>query len=422
MTTLPPVPHYEWTFRRVVWATIVLASVGLGFWLLYRFHQVILILFVAIVIGTVLRPAVKELHRIGLPQKVGVILIYLLLLTFFVGFVLLLLPLIAEQSATISAAVPGYYQNLHSWLMDHSGPLFASLNEVLPSTLAWPDPVQQTGQQLLDSAGQVLGYLALAVNGIFTTGAILLLAFYWTLDGPRLIKSMLLSAPMSQRESIRDLVTAMETKVGAYIAGEGILMLAVGGMALIAYQLIGLPYVLVLAFAAGLMEAVPIIGPLLGAIPAVLVALTLGPDKLIWVIVVTVLIQQLENSFLVPRIMRKAVGVNPFVTLLALFAFSSLMGVAGALLAIPMAAIIQLLINRFIFYPSSTEVSAALGRNYASQLRYEAQELVQDLRNEARRSKEGSDQRVNQQDQIMDEIEAITADLDMLLSLDARLE
>jgi predicted PurR-regulated permease PerM len=223
-------------------------------------------------------------------------------------------------------------------------------------------------------------------------------------------------APVGRREGIRELVSAMEEKVGAYIAGQGILMLAVGSMALAAYSLIGLPYVLVLALVAGVMEAVPIVGPLLGAIPAVLVALTLGPDKLIWVIVATVIIQQLENSILVPRIMRRAVGVNPFVTLLALFAFGSLLGVAGAIMAIPMAAVIQILLNRFVFNAGATETAASTGRSYDSRLRYEAQALAQDLRNQTRLSQEGTDEGVREKERLMDEIEAIAADLDQLLS------
>jgi predicted PurR-regulated permease PerM len=291
-----------------------------------------------------------------------------------------------------------------------------SLSSILPTTLSWPDPVRHTGQELLDSAGQVLGYVAQAANGLFTAVAILLLAFYWTLDGPRLIRSALLLAPTGRREGIRELVSAMEEKVGAYIAGQGILMLAVGSMALAAYSLIGLPYVLVLALVAGVMEAIPIIGPMLGAIPAVLVALTLGPDKLIWVIVATVIIQQLENSILVPRIMRRAVGVNPFVTLLALFAFGSLLGVAGAIMAIPMAAVIQILLNRFVFNAGATETAASTGRSYDSRLRYEAQALAQDLRNQTRLSQEGTDEGVREKERLMDEIEAIAADLDRLLS------
>jgi len=158
------------------------------------------------------------------------------------------------------------------------------------------------------------------------------------------------------------------------------------------------------------------IGPLLGAIPAGLVALSIAPDKLIWVIVATVIIQQLENSLLVPRVMSRAVGVNPFVTLLALFAFSSLFGLAGALMAIPMAAMIQLALNHFVFQTATVEMEVSEGRDYASRLRYEAQDLIQDLRKQARLKKRGSDLTVKQLEQVMDEIETIATNLDALLA------
>jgi hypothetical protein len=129
-----------------------------------------------------------------------------------------------------------------------------------------------------------------------------------------------------------------------------------------------------------------------------------------------VVIQQLENNLLVPRVMRKAVGVNPFVSLLALFAFSSLLGLAGALMAIPMAALIQILFDRFVFGPTAIEPEVSTGRDYASRLRYEAQDLAQDLRRQARLKKGGSDLRIKQTDHVLDEIEAITTDLDSLLA------
>ena len=114
--------------------------------------------------------------------------------------------------------------------------------------------------------------------------------------------------------------------------------------------------------------------------------------------------------------MRKAVGVNPFVSLLAVFAFGSLFGIAGVLMAIPMTAIIQLLLNRFVFRPEAAEPEVSAGRDRASRLRYEAQDLARDLRKQARLTKGGSDLRIKQTDQIMDEIEAITTDLDSLLA------
>jgi predicted PurR-regulated permease PerM len=407
---------YNWTFRRVVWATLVLLSVILGFWLLYRFNQVIFTLFIAIVIGTVIRPAVAWLHRRGLPQTVGVILVYLLLLLLLIGFLLLLFPLLSEQGTTIATAMPVYYQNLRQWVVSHPNQFLASLSEFLPAALPKLSPVQQTEQELMASAGQVAGYVTLLAKGVFTAIIILALAFYWTLDGPRIIQSFLLVIPQTQRETIGELIVAMESKVGFYIVGQAILCTVIGIMALIAYLLIGLPNALVLALIAGVLEAVPMIGPLLGAVPAALVALSIAPGKLIWVIIATVVIQQVENSLLVPRIMKKAVGVNPFVTLLALFAFSTLFGLAGALMAIPMAAMIQLALNHFVFKQATVEMEVSEGRDSASRLRYEAQDLAQDLRKQARLKKRGSDQTIGQVEQVMDEIETITTSLDALLA------
>jgi ABC-type lipoprotein release transport system permease subunit len=114
--------------------------------------------------------------------------------------------------------------------------------------------------------------------------------------------------------------------------------------------------------------------------------------------------------------MSKAVGVNPFVTLLAFFTFSTLFGVTGALMAIPMAAIIQLLLNHFIFDLESINAEASPGRDHASLLRYMAHDLAQDLRKQARLNKSGSDANVRDIDHVMDEIETITTNLDVLLA------
>ncbi len=379
-----PPQMYQWTFRRVMGATLVLVFVALGFYLLYRFNNVVFILFIAIVMGTVIRPAVTWLHRRGLPRIAGVILVYLLLLALIISFILLLFPLIVEQGTTIAAEVPGYYQSMRAAMVNNSNQLIVRLSEFLPATLPGLVPITQTVQQMLASAVQALSYAASAAKAIFILTAILLLAFHWALDGPRTIQSLVQLIPKEHRESSRELITSMEIKVGFYIAGQGFLCLVIGVMALVAYVLIGLPNFLVLALFAGVMEAVPMIGPLLGAIPAALIALSIAPSKLIWVIVATIVIQQIENSLLVPRVMHKAVGINPFVSLLSLFAFSSLFGIAGALMAIPMAAIIQLLLDRFVFHPATIEAEISTGRDYASRLRYEAQDLAQDLRRQTR--------------------------------------
>ena len=399
-----------------MWTTFVFVLVLFSFYLLYRFYEVVFILFIAIILGTVIRPVVTWLNRRGLPRVAGVIVVYFILLAVLISFVLLLFPLIVEQGTTIAAAVPGYYQNLREWMVNNPIQLLDRLGEFLPLTLPGLTPTQQTGQQVLVFAGQAMGIIASTANAIFISTAMLLLVFHWTLDGPRIIHSLLLLVPREQRDGIAELIAAMSTKVGYYIAGQGVLCLVIGILALVAYLLIGLPNALVLALIAGVLEAVPLVGPLLGAIPAGAIALSLSPIKLVWLIVATIVIQQLENIILVPRVMRKAVGVNPFVSLLAIFSFSSLFGIAGALMAIPIAAIIQLLLNRFIFHPAAMEPETSPERDLTSRLRYEAQDLAQDLRKQARLNKDGSDLQIKQIDHVMDEIEAITTDLDALLA------
>ncbi len=258
MALLPPSQSYQWTFRRVMGATLVLGFVAFGFWLLYRFNQVVFILFIAIVMGTVIRPAVTWLYRRGLPRIAGVILIYLIVFALLIGFVLLLFPLLVEQGTTIAASVPGYYQSLRDWMVNYPNQTIIRLSEFLPLTLPSLQPLEQTAQQMLATAGQALDYVSLVAKAIFIAIVILLLAFHWTLDGPRIIQSMLPLVSKDQREVISELITAMETKISSYLAGQGILCLIIGSMALVAYLLIGLPNALVLALVAGVLEAVPI--------------------------------------------------------------------------------------------------------------------------------------------------------------------
>jgi len=410
MVTLP----YNWTFRRVVWATLVLVSVALSFWLILNYYRIFFILFIAIIMGTVIRPIVLWLYERGMPRIAGIILVYLLLFAAVIGFVLLLFPLISQQGGVIASAVPGYYQSLRDWLANTPNPLLGRLVQYLPASL--PGLGQPLMLNAEDSAGQAVAYVTWVARMIFLAIVILVLGFYWTLDGPRAIQSMLLLFPQERREGIRELIASMETKVSLYVVGQAILCAVIGIMAMIAYLIIGLPNAMVLALMAGVLEAVPMLGPLLGAVPASIIAFSLSPAKLAWVIIASIIIQETENALLVPRVMDKTVGVNPFVSLLAFFAFSSLFGIPGALLAIPLAAIIQLLLDRFVFHPDESEVDVSDGRDYASRLRYETQELAQDIRKQARLANDAPPEGIKQTDQIMDEIEAIATDLDSLLA------
>jgi predicted PurR-regulated permease PerM len=414
-TTSSPLPR--WTFGRVVWATLVFSFVVFCFYLVYRFYNIVFILFVAVILGTIIRPIANWLSQRGISRMASVILVYLALLLVIAGIFWLLFPLLSKQITSVVADLPGYYQTLRTSLLESPNPAFERIGAILPSGLPkFLSVAQPEDQAVLSSVELAFQYVTIAARVIFSTIIILALTLYWTLDGPRIIRSMLFLLPQERRESTADLISAMEASIGYFIIGQGLLCLSIGVMALVAYMLIGLPNAFVLAIAAGLLEAVPMVGPALGAVPASLVALSIGVDKFIWVVIASVIIQQTENIFLVPRIMRRTVGVNPFVTLLAIFAFSSLFGIAGALMAIPLAAIIQLLLNHFVFQPATIELDVSEGRDFSSRLRYEAQDFIQDLRKQARNRKKGSDEKIVQIEHVMDEIETITENLDSLLA------
>ena len=369
-----------WTTSQVVLATVFVVCVFLTFWLLYRMRIVLFLFFVAIVIGTAIRPTVEWLHRRGVPRAAGIIIIYILIAGLLTGFFAMVLPLLAEQVTEISRTLPDYYSAFRSGLINSDNRLLQNLGWRFPSQLSLlgsRDP--GTEAEVIDQVAQTLFYTNLVIRGLLSALAVFLLAYYWTQEGNLVLRAMLQVFPQQRRKKVREFVQLAESKIGGYVRGQGLLCIAIGLAAFIAYLLIGLPYTLVLAIFAGVMEMVPIFGPALGAIPAFLVALTVDPTKALWVIVATVIMQLLENAVLVPRIMRNSMGVNPIIVLLSLIAFSSVFGFAGALLALPLAAIIQLLVSRVVLTAAETAGQTEEREMRIQSLIDESQQLMQTI-------------------------------------------
>jgi len=406
-------PTSVWSPRTIIAATLAVVLVAAGFWLLIRFHLVFFSLFEAIVFSTAITPIVNWLQRKGLPKPVGLAVVILTGLILVGGFIVLFAPLIAEQGTNIANILTNYYQDLRMALLNSPSILVQRLARQLPPAVFTELVPSIDGEDVLDRVAQALRYSGAIARGAFTTIAVFLLTIFWTMDREKIIRSILLVVPIDRRDFVREFWGEMEAKVGAYIRGLAFLSLFVGALALAAYLIIGLPYALLLAIIAGIMEAVPLVGPVLGAVPAVFIALALDPSKVLWVIVASVVIQAIENNLLVPRVMDRAVGVSAVVALLAFAGFSTLFGLAGALLAIPLAAVIQLLFARFVMEPGTAAPQQPEGRDYVSMLRYEAQELIQDVRKQVRENPHLAD---DTSDQIEDAVEAIVNDLDSILA------
>ena len=365
----------QWTTKQVILATLFVVCVFISFWLLYRFRTVVFLFFIAMVIGTTIRPAVEWFYRRGLSRPVGIIIIYLLIAGFLIGFLALVVPLVVDQATQLSQNLPEFQLSIRKALIESNNLLLRNIGLRIPTQFNFLGNRSPTSEEVFDQVGQTINFAGQALRGVLSVLAVFLLAYYWTQESNFVIRGMLRLIPRARRKDIRKFIQVVEVKIAGYVRGQGILSLTVGIAAFIAYTLIGLPYTLVLAIIAGLMEMVPIVGPALGAIPALLVALTLDPEKVIWVLVATAVIQLAENVWLVPRIMTSSMGVNPIIILLSLVTFSAVFGFLGALLALPLAAIIQLILERFVvskngsdqvIQPDGLNLQTLLGRSQAT--------------------------------------------------------
>jgi predicted PurR-regulated permease PerM len=408
------IPLPTWTPRQVIMGTLVVLCVVVSFFLFYRFRMVVVIVFSGIVVSMAIAPSVDWLFRHKLPRALSVILIYLVLLVVLVGFIVLLVPPIVEQ---LSAAVPkieNYFQDLKTTLAGSPLQVLRQIALQMPIRLNLGQVLSPVAGTSLDTVGQALNTTGVILKGLFTLTAILLIGFYWTLEGEGILHTLLRPMSNDRRESAHEMIHEIGIRVGGYVRGQIFLAVTIGIADLIVFLLIGLPAALAVALLAGLFELIPVLGPTLGAIPAVLVAFAYDPSKVVWVIVAGALIQFVENNVLAPRVMHKTVGVNPIVTLLAIVAFSALFGFAGMLLAIPIAAIIQIILDRSLLRPQTSGLEIPSGRDRLSKLRYDAQEFVVDIRNLAQRKATGSAQ--SELDPIEDSLEEIAMDLDQALA------
>src|SRR5512143_2280557 len=410
----PASPWSDWTPRQVIAGTLVVLSVVIGFLLVYRFRLGAIIVFSGIVVSMAMTPAVDWLQRHRLPRALSVIMIYLVLLIVLIGFIVVLIPPIVEQLSTALPKIEIYYRDLKSALVSSPLLLIRQIAIRLPPQINLTLAASPATGDALDAVGQAFTTTGAILSGFVTLTAILLIGFYWTLEGEGALHTLLRPLANDKRESAQEILQEIGTRVGGYVRGQGILALTIGIANLVVYLLIGLPAALAVALLAGLFELIPVLGPTLGVIPAVLVAFAYDPSKVIWVIVATALIQLIENNLLAPRVMHKTVGVNPVVTLLAIVAFGALFGFAGLLLAIPMAAVIQVILDRSLLRPQASGLEEPAGRDRLSKLRFEAQEYVVDIRNYARRKETGTVQA--ELDQVEDTLEAIAMDLDRALA------
>ena len=296
-------------------------------WLIFVAWDVIIMLLVAFILSFSLNPYVEKLQKLKLPRSLASLLVLSGLLLIILWIFSAIIPPFIEQTGKLLHILPqaanrfafynAYQQEIFSQLLTQIGSLPQNLLKIIISVFS-------------------------NILSIFTT---LVITFYLLLQHHQL--SSLLSGllPSQQSGKISKIITSSEIALSSWLKGELILMISIGVLTYIGLRLLNVSIPLPLAVLAGILEIVPNIGPTISAVPAVIVALTINPLLALSTIALYVLVQLFENNVLVPRVMQSATGVNPLVSILALLIGFRLGGPVGAVLGIPLALVIKIILK-----------------------------------------------------------------------------
>ena len=318
----------------ISWVSILkVITALLAVWLVWSVQDIIILFFIVLVLVAALSPVVdfwsKKINRV-----IATSLVYLLILACLVLIGFVIIPPVATQVRSLSYDLP--------YLSKQIFPVFG----------AWRDVIDFSTQSLTSLASQLqtvsssiysttVGFIG-GVVGVFT---VLVLTFYLLLEEQGAKNFLHKYLPIQNRETYIEIMQKVGLKMGAWMRGQLFLALVVGVIDFAGLIIIGVPYALTLAVWAGLTEIIPYIGPVLGAIPAIIIALTISPIQGLLVLIFFIVVQQVESNFLVPKIMQKAVGLSPVIIILVLLIGGKLAGILGIILAVPVAATIGVFVQ-----------------------------------------------------------------------------
>jgi predicted PurR-regulated permease PerM len=310
--------------------------VVIGFILLYLLADVVKILLLSVVIASAVQPFVNWFEKKGGPRLLGVIALYLLFLVIVAGLSSLVLPSVLSDLSNLTSYLPKVTQQISTSLdsVQSGAPKYfdfvSELQNILEILAGY---LQQFSQSTLNLAVSTFG-------GLFSFVAVLVLSFYLSVMKDGVPNFLTAITPERYENYIIDLWRRVEIKVGYWLQGQLLLALIVGLVVYIGLVLLGVKFALVFAIFAMVLEIFPVAGPVLAAIPAILMAFIQDPALGFWVFVMWVIVQQSENHILVPLVLGKSIGLNPVVVMLSILIGWKLAGIVGALLGVPIASIV----------------------------------------------------------------------------------
>lgn len=293
-------------------------------WLVLQIRDILIMLFISFIFMSALKPLVESLERLKIPRLFAILFVYLSLFGFFVIFLIFVFPPLIAQTSTLGGYLPKYvgialpFLNLHlQTIMDQLAPL---------------------GENILRMTFSFF-------SNIFAVVTIFVFTFYFLLGRAHLRKFLVDFVGKEGEQKIIEIVRKIESQLGYWLRAQLTLCLIVGTASFLGLSLLRVNFALPLALLAGVLEIVPNLGPIISAVPAVLIATLTSPILGLAVIALYFIIQQLENTFIVPQVMKKTVGLPPLVTFLSLLIGVRIAGLAGAVLSVPTALTLQTLFS-----------------------------------------------------------------------------
>jgi len=320
-------------------------AIILGLVMLWLVGDILALVFVSLFLAVLIQPAADWGAKHKIPRGLTVLGVYLVIFGLMALTVALMVPTLIEQAARLAVlfgqkwgAIQDLATSVTRFASDHA--LSSSLK---PDLSSFQEQVGSAVVGLFRTLTDVFG-------GLVAFVIVLVMAYYLVAQEHKALTVIQDFVPQTHQKFAMKLVEAVQDKMGGWLRGQLLLCLLIGVLYYVGLLIIGVDSPLILAIFGGLTEFVPYLGPFLGGIPIVFVAFVTSPIKGLLALGLLILIQQAENHLIVPKIMQKAVGLNPLISIFSMLAGAKLFGIMGALLAIPVATAVSVIVKEMREY------------------------------------------------------------------------
>jgi predicted PurR-regulated permease PerM len=309
-------------------------------WLVYLLLDLVLVVLTAVVIASAIEPATKWFMKKKVPRTLAVLVVYLIVLGLFFGFMYFFVPPVLADTAGFMSSLPQYLETLNpTWAFNYA-PILGAAGADASFSIA--QMVAQLQTALSQISTNTLSAASLVFGGVLSFVLIIVFSFYFAVQETGILDFLRVITPKKHQPYVIDLWRRAQHKIGLWMQGQLLLALIVGVLVYLGLTVLGVKYALVLAVLAAMFELIPVFGPILSSVPAIVIGFVDGGAGLgLLVIALYIIIQQFENHLIYPLVVTKVVGVPPLLVILALIVGWKLVGFLGIILSIPIAAAIQ---------------------------------------------------------------------------------